>query len=97
MVEPGHKSRNRQGALHAGKEISAFLWNGGSNASLLQRTSLVIFALMFMIWAVYVFSHIPEFDSMVHRLVGFVTGLVWTFIALRLLRKCISSTLRLPS
>jgi hypothetical protein len=76
-------------ALRNGRTIHAFLWKGDPNAKPVQRAGLVVLALFFLLWTVYIATTYFEEYSEDRSAFGFVTGLVLALISVRLFRNAL--------
>jgi hypothetical protein len=85
-VEDRQRNILWEDARRGGKSVDAFLWNGDPNATPVQRAGLVVFAIAFLLIAVF-FGSIPfENHSEDGRAVEFLFAFFWLLISLRLFR-----------
>jgi hypothetical protein len=68
------------------KTVYAFLWQGDPNAKIVQRVGLIVFALFFLIWAVYILSSFAEAQPEDRSALGLMAGLVFALISVHLIR-----------
>lgn len=71
------------------RKVLGFLWTGDPSATSFQRAGLLVFALAFLLGAIYVFSNLAEAHSEDRSGVGLVTGLGFVLISIRLVRNAL--------
>ncbi len=71
------------------RKVLAFLWVGDPNAKPLLRAGLIVFAIFFLLGAVYIFSTFAEAYPSDQSALRFITGLGFALISLRLIRNAL--------
>ena len=75
--------------LRAGRSVDEFLWKGDPKAKPIQRAGLVVFGLMFFLPTIFAFTAFAEKHSEAASYFGFLLGLGFLLISIRLFRNAL--------
>jgi len=75
--------------IRNGGSVDAFLWTGDPHAKIIQRTGLVVFGIMFLLFAVVIASIPFEKNFEDGSAVDFLMALIPLLISLRLFRNAL--------